>query len=97
MTEQMSLQQAYQWLEQLPNDSIYDGSRLAQPDEVANYKVGDGLEKAFLLANVIRHRMPEQQITMSVDKSRVTLKAQQEYNFSSQKGLEKVVDIPAAG
>jgi hypothetical protein len=38
-----------------PNESIYDGeSRIAQPDEVWNFKRGDGLEKAILLASLLR-------------------------------------------
>jgi hypothetical protein len=37
--------------------SIYDGeSRLAQPDEVWNFRRGDGFEKALLVANVLRGR-----------------------------------------
>ncbi len=40
-----------------PDESIYDGaSRLAQPDEVWNYRRGDGFEKALLVANVLRGR-----------------------------------------
>ncbi len=40
-----------------PNESIYDGAaRLAQPDEVWNYRRGDGFEKALLMANVLRGR-----------------------------------------
>jgi hypothetical protein len=40
-----------------PGDSIYEGpARLAQPDEVWNFRRGDGLEKALLMANVLRHR-----------------------------------------
>lgn len=35
--------------------SIYDGpARLAQPDEVWNFRRGDGFEKALLVANVLR-------------------------------------------
>ena len=37
--------------------SIYDGAaRLAQPDEVWNFRRGDGFEKALLVANVLRGR-----------------------------------------
>ncbi|MHC4567370.1 MAG: hypothetical protein ACYTE3_16625 [Planctomycetota bacterium] len=56
MTESMSLDEVHQWLGQMGNESIYDGKRLAQPDEVANFQRGDGIEKAFLLANVVRSR-----------------------------------------
>ena len=41
-------------LDKLPNESIYDGSRMAQPDEVWNYGRGDGLEKAICLLNIVR-------------------------------------------
>jgi hypothetical protein len=41
-----------------PSASIYDGSRMAQPDEVWNYRRGDGLEKAFCLANIWKARHP---------------------------------------
>ncbi len=38
-----------------PGESIYDGAtRLAQPDEVWNFRRGDGFEKALLVANVLR-------------------------------------------
>jgi hypothetical protein len=37
-----------------PDESIYDGeARLAQPDELWNFKRGDGLEKALTLATII--------------------------------------------
>jgi hypothetical protein len=39
------------------NESIYDGAaRLAQPDEVWNFRRGDGFEKALLVASVLRGR-----------------------------------------
>ena len=81
----------------MKNASIYDGRRLAQPDEVVNYKTGDGLEKAFLLANLIRERNPEQDVEIIIDKNQVILKVQNEYRFVSTKGLEKHVSISADG
>jgi len=95
MADAMSLQEVYAWLQQMKNISIYDGRRLAQPDEVANYKTGDGLEKALLLANVIRQRDPEQDIKITVDNNDVVLKAQSQYRFVSDKGFEKQISIPA--
>ncbi len=97
MTDAMSLEEIYAWLERMKNASIYDGKRLAQPDEVANYKTSDGLEKAFLLANIIRERDPEQNIKMTVDNNDVIFKGQSEYRFVSSKGLEKQVCISATG
>lgn len=40
-----------------PDESIYDGAtRLAQPDEVWNFKHGDGLEKSILVASILNNR-----------------------------------------
>jgi hypothetical protein len=97
MAGSMSVEQVYAWLGQMKNISIYDGKRLAQPDEVANYRTGDGLEKAFLLANVIRERDPTEDIEIIVDKNDVILRGQNEYPFLSTKALEKTVHIYAAG
>ncbi len=95
LTSSMSVEQVYDWLQQMPDTSIYDGKRLAQPDEVANYKTGDGLEKTFLLANVIRHRNPRQEIKITADNSAVAVEGR--YNFVSDKKLEKQICIDADG
>ena len=97
MVKAMSIKEIYAWLEQMKDDSIYDGRRLAQPDEVANYKTGDGLEKAFLLANVIRERNPEQEVEIITDKKQVILKGRQEQRFVSNKNLEKSIIISTDG
>ena len=53
MNEQELIAQVTTW----SDESIYDGStRLAQPDEVWNFKHGDGLEKAILVASVLHNR-----------------------------------------
>jgi len=93
----MSLEEVYDWLDRLPDVSIYDANRLAQPDELANYGTGDGLEKAFLLANVLRHRHPEQRLHLEVNNDRVVLHAGQEYAFTSTKTLHGRVDIGPEG
>ncbi len=95
MTGSRSIEQVRQWLEQMDNISIYTGSRLAQPDEVANYKTADGIEKAFSLANVIRRRHPNRSIEICVDNADVTLSADGRYCFKSQKNLTKTVKMPA--
>jgi len=97
MAGSMSLEQAHLWLEQMQNVSIYDGKRLAQPDEVANYNTGDGLEKAFLLANIMREREPAEDIEIIAEKNDIILKGQSEYRFTSTKSLEKQIRIVAAG
>jgi len=97
MVKAMSIKEIYAWLEQMKDASIYDGRRLAQPDEVANYKTGDGLEKAFLLANVIRERNPEQDVEVITDNNLVILKGQHEHRFVSNKNLEKSIIISTDG
>ena len=42
-----------------PKTSIYDGRRLAQPDEVWNFRTGDGLERIICLAAILNSRHPE--------------------------------------
>ncbi len=95
--DSMSLEQVLAWLNQMNNNSIYDGKRLAQPDELANYKTGDGLEKAFLLANVIRQRNPAQNIEIVSDKSKVVVKGPNQHRFVSAKDLQKQLSISADG
>lgn len=96
-TSQMSIEQVYEWLGQMGNDSIYDASRLAQPDEVANYKTGDGLEKAIVLANVMRKKAPEKNIEIIAANGQVSLKSDNEYKFISNKKLEKQIKILSSG
>ncbi|MEA3226500.1 MAG: hypothetical protein U9Q07_11165 [Planctomycetota bacterium] len=97
MTESMSLEQVYEWLGQMRNLSIYDGKRLAQPDEVANFQTGDGIEKAFLLANVIRERGSAEDLDIIADKNEVRLRGRGKYAFASTKGLEMKARICPAG
>jgi len=93
----MPPEQVYGRLADMVNESIYDGKRLAQPDEVANYGRGDGIEKAILLANIIRAREPDRDIEMIIDAEDVVLKGRQEYRFVSTKGLQKKVRISETG
>ena len=95
MTRSMSIDEVYAWLLDMRCTSIYDAQRLAQPDEVVNFKTGDGLEKAFVLANVIRHRCPTLALEILVRAEQVSLSGPDcDYAFSSSKGLELVLNIP---
>ncbi len=96
-TKSMSLDEVCGWLARMPDASIYDENRLAQPDELANYRTGDGLEKAFFFANVLRHRAPDQPLQLEVDHGHVLLRAVQEYRFVSAKSLQGQVDIAPDG
>ncbi len=63
------MEAVYQELNSWPNESIYDGNRLALPDEVVNYRRGDGIEKAITLINICKSR----QIEIKVDHSGVNV------------------------
>ena len=92
-------------VEALDDESIYDeAGRLAQPDEVWNYRRGDGAEKALLLANVLRARHPGTVMTIDVTPDRATLRvgahaatsstvrpdgADAVYRFASRKELRR--------
>ena len=56
---EMELPEVFRQLKSWPNESIYDGTRLALPDEVVNYQRGDGIEKALTLVNVAKARRIE--------------------------------------
>ena len=96
-TNGKSIDEVYSWLAKMPGDSIYDGRRLAQPDEVANYETGDGLEKAFLLANVLLAKHPGREIEVSVDGAKVLVEAEGHYEFTSTKQQKKNVLIRTDG
>ncbi|MFA5293832.1 MAG: hypothetical protein WC496_12485 [Phycisphaerae bacterium] len=93
MTKDKSIEDCFQWLKDMPNESIYDGKRLAQPDEVANYKRGDGIEKAITLANIIHKREPDKEITISIDKDKIVVDAGQKFEFGSSKEFGKTITI----
>jgi hypothetical protein len=57
----------------LPAESIYDGSRVAQPDEVWNFARGDGLEKLIALGTLLRARHPDAALRLEVTPELVTL------------------------
>jgi hypothetical protein len=97
MVKSLSADQVYDLLCQMPNSSIYDGKRLAQPDELANYRTGDGLEKAIFLANVIRNGQYPQNVQVIIDGDNVLLKAAKEYRFISAKALKKQISIAEDG
>jgi hypothetical protein len=85
----MSVDEAFAWLDKMDNVSIYDSTRLAQPDEVANYGRGDGIEKALTLANILLSRRPEDEIKLEIEGQSVVLKNHKEYRFTSFKNLRK--------
>jgi hypothetical protein len=76
------------------NESIYDGSRVAQPDEVWNFQRGDGIERAIALAHAWKNRHPEDRIKLVVDhgSAKVTC-GDRELTMESSKGLEYSIEL----
>jgi hypothetical protein len=84
---------AYALLSGLPGESIYpETSRIAQPDEVWNYRRGDGMEKALCLINILWSRYPGTAITFEKTGGgiRLTIGTTAFYEFPTT----KTVDLP---
>ena len=78
--------QVSEQLARWPDESIYEGNRLSMPDEVVNFKRGDGIEKALTLANIIRSRLPGEKISLEIHDREVRLRTKQgQYLFDSRK------------
>ena len=89
-----SVIEVYGILNNLTNESIYDGKRLALPDEVWNFRRGDGIEKAFLLADFIIQKYPDASLVIEIVNEKVILKYETEdYLFASSKLFRKSVTI----
>ena len=88
------LKEVYVILEKLPDESIYDGQRLALPDEVWNFCRGDGIEKAFLLADFIIKKYPRAELSITIDNRTVILNHDgNDYRFTSSKNFRKTIRI----
>jgi hypothetical protein len=82
----------------MADESIYDGQRLALPDEVWNFKRGDGIEKALLLADFIIHRHPHSDVGIEIHNHDVTLNFQERnLHFRSNKKFRKSIQIGQSG
>ena len=95
MFDDKEVTEVYDRLKEMENESIYDGKRLAQPDEVVNFARGDGAEKAVTLANIITSRDPQQRIEIILDGRDAIVKAGQEYRFQSKKCFSKKLTVSA--
>ncbi len=85
-----TIKEVYQILVSLPDESIYDGVRLAQPDEVWNFRRGDGVEKALVLANVLHSRRSGLKMYLRIDGKEVLLDTgDATYRFTSAKNIVK--------
>jgi hypothetical protein len=90
----LDLPEIFSKLELFENISIYDGLRLATPDEVWNFNRGDGIERAILFASVISNRKPENRIQIEIIYPEVLLKTEGiTYNFITKKRFELQIII----
>ncbi len=92
-----NIDRIYSQLKEMTNESIYDGPRLAQPDEVANYNTGDGIEKAFVLANILYKRTSDQPVKIDIGNGKAIVTLDKEYAFTTSKDLEQHIDISPDG
>ena len=84
----------YSILIDMPDESIYLGERLALPDEVWNFKRGDGIEKSLLMAAFIINRDSSAEVTIKIEDQNVSLiYPGNEYHFNSQKIFTKTIRI----
>ena len=75
-------------LREMANESIFDSTRVAQPDEVWNTRHGDGFEKAVTLATILHAREPDAPFTIQAVGPAATLDfAGQTHSFPTNKGL----------
>jgi hypothetical protein len=81
-------------LREMPDDSIYDDKRLALPDEVWNFRKGDGIEKAILLADFLHHKNNSGEIIINSSNKKVTLNYEgKNYSFTSHKSFNIMIRI----
>ena len=86
--------EVYSLLKKLPVESIYDGNRLALPDEVWNFKHGDGIEKAFLLADFLLHKDNSAHVKIDINNKDIILSSEgHQFHFISHKHLKKSIEI----
>jgi hypothetical protein len=89
-----SIEEVVAILNDMPDVSIYDSNRLSLPDEVWNFRRGDGVEKAFLLADFIIQKNNDASLQIQITGNKVCLSYNREdYLFLSSKSFRKSITI----
>ena len=92
--EGKTVEEVYDIIQIFPDLSIYDGRRLALPDEVWNFRHGDGIEKALLLADFMLHLNASAEIVIDISNKKALLTyAGKSYHFISRKGFKRYIRI----
>ncbi|MCX6325186.1 MAG: hypothetical protein NT144_00845 [Bacteroidia bacterium] len=86
--------EVYHILKTMAGESIYDGKRLALPDEVWNFRRGDGIEKALLLADFLLHKNNSSTVSIEIENKKVLLTSDgNDFHFTSHKNFRKFIQI----
>ncbi len=86
--------EVYSILKNMSDESIYDGQRLALPDEVWNFRRGDGIEKALLLADFLLHNNDSKEISIEIENKKILLTSNgNKFHFTSHKNFRKSIKI----
>jgi hypothetical protein len=86
--------EVFEAVTKMPDESIYYGQRLALPDEVWNFRRGDGIEKALLLADFIMLKDKSSTVSITIDNKKVHLNCNgEDYHFTSLKFFRKSIII----
>jgi hypothetical protein len=87
-TEDRDIPSIQAWLDTFRSESIYDGARLAQPDECVNFASADGIEKAVCLGIVMQARSPEAPVIIDVKDGRVQVSGEGgSFTFETKKNI----------
>jgi hypothetical protein len=89
-----SVREVFEIINILPDESIYGDKRLALPDEVWNFRRGDGIEKAVLMADIIVQKDHNALVLIEVGKNKVSLSYNGDnFHFRSSKSFIKTIRI----
>ena len=91
--KEYTIEDALSRIQSFVSESIYpEEGRIAQPDEVWNYKRGDGIEKALLFANIILAKDAKQESTITITPTSALLTYQEnKISFPSTKNLPQQI------
>ncbi len=93
-TRDWSMEHLIQTVQEWTSESIYDGARMAQPDELWNYRRGDGAEKAVLMSSLLLSRNPRQEVNIEFNGAEATvLQGDMQVTYPQNKGLRGSVRI----
>jgi hypothetical protein len=89
-----SVRKVFEIINNLPDESIYGDKRLALPDEVWNFRRGDGIEKALLLADIIVQNDHQASLLIEIGNNKASLNYNgEDFHFRSSKSFIKTIRI----